>query len=321
MDEESFKELSGLLNKDLIGAEDITNSKPLLAHYTSIDTIEAMLKNSELWLSNPLNMNDHQEVLAGLNFTQDAIHASEELGSCFSKDGQLESFVEAFYSWKNKYGETEGFDLYAACFSKHEERLTDGQLAMWRGYGDFGRGAAIVFDTSKIAPLYDSPLIIAPVQYASDEERKKWCRDKVSILARYFSTKDSLDDDFLSGAAHHFFRRMLLFSLYTKHIGFSEEREWRLVYLKSHDFETQLSGMYSYANGKNGLEPKLKLKLRADTPYFSDDFVLDDIIHSIIVGPRASSPLSRYAVQRMLKEIGKDTLADKVVVSSIPFRG
>ena len=37
--------------------------KPLLAHYTSISNLEKILKDDEIWLSNPLFMNDLEEVL------------------------------------------------------------------------------------------------------------------------------------------------------------------------------------------------------------------------------------------------------------------
>jgi hypothetical protein len=41
--------------------------RPLLAHYTSISTLERILVNDEIWLSNPLYMNDMEELRFGLN--------------------------------------------------------------------------------------------------------------------------------------------------------------------------------------------------------------------------------------------------------------
>jgi hypothetical protein len=35
--------------------------RSLLAHYTSIPVLEAILRNNEIWLSNPLFMNDMEE--------------------------------------------------------------------------------------------------------------------------------------------------------------------------------------------------------------------------------------------------------------------
>ena len=37
----------------------------MLAHYTSIEAMENILKSNELWFSNPLFMNDIEEVIFG----------------------------------------------------------------------------------------------------------------------------------------------------------------------------------------------------------------------------------------------------------------
>jgi len=41
--------------------------KPLLAHYTSMRVLETIIRTKEVWLSNPLFMNDIEEVRFGLN--------------------------------------------------------------------------------------------------------------------------------------------------------------------------------------------------------------------------------------------------------------
>jgi hypothetical protein len=39
------------------------NKRPLhLAHYTSLDVLEKITQTNEIWFSNPLFMNDHQEM-------------------------------------------------------------------------------------------------------------------------------------------------------------------------------------------------------------------------------------------------------------------
>ena len=44
----------------------LQKERPLLAHYTSISAMERILQNSEIWFSNPLFMNDLQEMRFGL---------------------------------------------------------------------------------------------------------------------------------------------------------------------------------------------------------------------------------------------------------------
>src|SRR5687768_9747708 len=40
--------------------------RPLLAHYTSIQTLERIMANDEVWFSNPLYMNDMEELRFGM---------------------------------------------------------------------------------------------------------------------------------------------------------------------------------------------------------------------------------------------------------------
>jgi hypothetical protein len=39
---------------------------PLLAHYTSLEVLEKIMTTNEIWFSNPLFMNDLQEVRFGM---------------------------------------------------------------------------------------------------------------------------------------------------------------------------------------------------------------------------------------------------------------
>lgn len=61
---------------DINQGETFPTKRPLLAHYTSIDALESILSKNEIWFSNPLYMNDLEElrfvILEGANaFRQD----------------------------------------------------------------------------------------------------------------------------------------------------------------------------------------------------------------------------------------------------------
>ena len=55
---------------------------PLLAHYTSITVLESILRNEQLWFSNPLFMNDTQEIRFGINEGIALFEASEYPIAC-----------------------------------------------------------------------------------------------------------------------------------------------------------------------------------------------------------------------------------------------
>lgn len=78
--------------------------------------------------------------------------------------------------------------------------------------------------------------------------------------------------------------------------------------------------MFDYHLGPRGIEPKLKFKVRPIAGSTPANFSLEQLIDRIILGPSAASLLARDAVCRMLEKIGKPQLADRVVMSGIPYR-
>lgn len=190
---------------------------------------------------------------------------------------------------------------------------------MWRGYGGNGNGAVIVFDTAKLTDLPSSSLIIAPVEYGSTQERIDWIDNKLKEFSALL-VKLKLKDEHLYLGAFAIFERIKLFSIFTKHHGFSEEQEWRVAYLKNRDEESKLTPMISYAIGRHGVEPKLKLKLEPIEGHMPEGVSLNEFVHQIILGPSISTPLAKAAFERMLEKVDKPGLKSKVMASTIPFR-
>ena len=52
---------------------------PLLAHYTSIRTLERIAETGEIWFSNPLYMNDVDELRYGMTLGFDAVRTHQGL--------------------------------------------------------------------------------------------------------------------------------------------------------------------------------------------------------------------------------------------------
>jgi hypothetical protein len=62
MDEAAIIKLFEPLYSDIKPETQFAHKKPFLAHYTTIQTIEKIISSKELWFSNPLYMNDLEEV-------------------------------------------------------------------------------------------------------------------------------------------------------------------------------------------------------------------------------------------------------------------
>ena len=149
-------------------------------------------------------------------------------------DARAAIMQNAFANYYSEFSQQDAFDTYVFCLSEHQRDNTDGILSMWRGYGQHGEGVALVFDTAALTLVPTSPLIIARVSYASDHERSS---QLAKLLAQWASlaAQANLPDDKLFIGAGAAFGAIKNYALTTKHTGFLEEAEWRVIYYPERD--------------------------------------------------------------------------------------
>lgn len=146
--------------------------RPLLAHYTSINSLENILRSNSLWLSNPLFMNDLNEVRFGvLNGVETfrGLPLQELLSISATEANEISNAFNEFF----EYDRNENvIDTYVFCLTEHDPSNVDGKLSMWRAYGDHGKGVALVFDFSgpNLEPQ-SSPLALTKVKYATEADQ------------------------------------------------------------------------------------------------------------------------------------------------------
>lgn len=319
MEDTDFYKIFFPLWNDINDKESFPKKRPLLAHYTSIESLESILSNDEIWFSNPLYMNDIEELKFGMLVGANTFRQSNQLKSACKSDTRHKLLLDSFNYYFNEFDYKHAFDTYVFCLSEHDKDDSDGLLSMWRGYGGNGKGAAILFNLEKANYVENSPIIISSVEYATTDQRHKWIEEKILQFSNLLA-ESNIPDGKLYLPAHYFFERLKLFSLFTKHKGFSEEREWRVVYMIERDINNKIGKMFHYEIGENGIEPKLKLKISPIDGIIGEDVSLENLISKIILGPTLSTPLAITAVQRMLDKIGKSSLTDKLIASTIPFR-
>lgn len=314
--EQEVWELFTPLWADLDGPMMWPNYKPLLAHYTNVTAFEGILKNDEFWMSNPLLMNDHEEMRFGLLEGDKALLQSDEMRKACGSEERYGIFLEHYAQQYDLYANGRTLDTYVGCFSLHDpSKDQDGRLSMWRGYGSEGNGVAIVLNTALLNPVSESPLMLAPVAYGTREERLSWIDEFIKHFAQLFAASH-LSDEEIPVAVSAFFQRLKTFALFTKHKGFEDEREWRMVYMIERDDQSLYKDCLSYFIGPSGVEPKLKLRrlIEFGLPSFAP------LIHSIITGPAASTPLGVASLKRMLETVNKPELVERVRGSGTPFR-
>jgi hypothetical protein len=307
------------LYEQTMRGEHFPNVKPLISHYCSTATMEAILRYEQIWFSNPLLMNDLDELRFGMLTGRERFRIHEGLRNMLTPRQHYDGFRNLLEHYFDSFAREGAFDVYIACFAQHQPDDRDGLLSMWRGYGANGNGACIVFDTGRLNEVPESPLIIGKVDYADRDTRIRRIDGILDAFCELFAQCQWNEGD-LNLAAWVLFERLLVFSLYTKHQGFHEEREWRLTYMKHRDSHGLLSDMLDYHIGPRGIEPKLKFEIKPLRGATDSSTFIDSLVHRIILGPTASADIHRLSVERMLKTIGREALISKVVSSTIPFR-
>ena len=195
---------------DIHGQEALLDEKPLLAHYTSLSTLESILKNRQIWLSNPLFMNDFEELSFGMMEGRNLFLQSTEVVKATRTKDRYSIVQGAFENFYNKFQNEHAIDTYILSFCQHDAVDDDGKLSMWRGYGASGDGACIVFDSSKITPVDSSPLMFGKVDYASRAERLEKMNGYILQVCSVMNGKE-IPDDKLWRASYYLFERFKIF--------------------------------------------------------------------------------------------------------------
>lgn len=292
-------------------------ARPLLAHYTSLPVLEAIAAHGEVWMSHPLLMNDTQELIGGLDAARAIFLRNAPLQDALGN--RATEFARWYQIFESQFLANDAFDTYIFCLCEHDPDDYDGALSMWRGYGGNGSGAAIVFNTANLVVVEDTPFILGRVSYRSALDRDKVLQ-RLAEKAAATLQKDGPIDQRPSHMAEVLFRAALQSALFTKHSGFREEREWRLVYMREMDPAVSDRRFHVHL-GARGSEPKLRLPIATDPLLSGAPIDLDTLIERILLGPTASSKLAVFAVQRMLFSYERTRLlSSSVVASTTPFR-
>ena len=311
-----WDQLSPLLWDDVDEASTFPAKRPLLTHYTSMAALKAIVEGDKIWFSNPLHMNDWEELVFGMTEGRNIFRDNEEIRTACKTPSVHEKLVGYLDAFLGDYDRTHLLDTYVFCLSEHDSDRTDGLLSMWRGYGDSGNGAAIVFNSAVVEVNEDSPFIVAKVEYASVNQRREWLKRKATVVGNTIRDLE-LDDNALMEVADLWMERTKQFALFCKHDGFADEKEWRVVYLSERDRKGDFRSMIGVEMTANGLEPKLRLEVR---PGLLGNLSLEGAIERIILGPTVSEVMVERTTKRMLELAGKGTLSERVVVSTIPLR-
>ena len=245
----------------------------IVYHYCSLESLNSILKNRSLRLTNILKSNDSMEIswicrYYDAEFKRAYENASDLFRSKISSErlmGYVKLFTDEFFNENHA-----DFRYYVTCFSYQNDLLSQ-----WRGYADDGRGAAIGFDLDvlkevvTVSPEISKPSIVSlhKISY-SEAEQREVVLDKVMNC---FEKK---------------FLKLFQESVYMKNPFFREESEIRLCEFSPKQFlmgrEVELSlGARLYNYSYYVKESQLISYVDFD---FSD--CLDQLIKELVIGPK-----------------------------------
>ena len=275
----------------VIGEADMKKQKNIGYYYCSLSTFFNIIKNHSVFLSDPLQMNDTDEI------TWVCKHMPRS-------DDESLKHVKAESEKASKYIHEHGQNnIFIGSYSKGEDILSQ-----WRGYGNDGRGVSIGFDLHLMCER-NARLTLKDVRYRTTikkSDMQSWASilhsaEEMGRSARHIdnpptlyacneaaalaSANDNMSD---SDPYKPILNRMLPELATYKSACFKEEMEMRLIYKE----DVRLERLISRINGdeQKYLDSALYHDFRTVAADYVTEYVIlpfkEDEIVSVCTGPK-----------------------------------
>lgn len=265
-------------------------------YYCSMSTFLNILKSKQIYLSDPLKMNDYLEIKWYLDRLNDQKSNEDEFESIFDMmkmrsyiDFTFEELVESL----NSKGQR---SIYICCFSKESDILSQ-----WRAYAEDGKGVSIGFDLEKLK-IADN-FLIREIIYENNVVQDKIEND-VEIVADTISTVLSEHEITMKEEQIDVFLHELIPELAKyKNPAFSEEKEIRLIYCDDLKFEKIIDRYGTFMEKWKSKELERDFRIVESnniTEFVKLDFDPDSI-EEICIGPKCL--LSKNDIRNIVKKL------------------
>jgi hypothetical protein len=287
-----------------------------LVHYTDAAAAIGILRSKQFWMRNAACVNDFLEVEYGRGCLQAAYKSPG--GQAFKDTvdqlfpGLWQEVADKYNAWSPHLTRV----TYLACFSEHRKGEDGcGRLSMWRAYGGGVPVAIVMRHQPFIAPSDAIGAYTYPVSYLTESE----FGSRFDLVAKSVETNADfvreLGREYLLGALFEVFKTS---TLCTKHRGFSEEIEWRVVYTHEMTESSRLVRGVETIRGMPQVVFKIPLQNVPNEGFVGAE--IPEILDHVIVGPTEYPAVVREALVDLLGEAGVPDAASKVVISDIPIR-
>ncbi|MEN2787850.1 DUF2971 domain-containing protein [Sphingomonas qilianensis] len=287
-----------------------------VAHYTTAENAMNIITGKSIWLRNSALMNDFSEIKYGKERLVDALKRQmAEIDTILG--GAHHQLATEIINWLVEVEEPINTHTYLTSFAEHSENDFLGKLSMWRAYGGPVAGVAIVFNTDVFESEEVGQALNAfmyPVLYGQAEFDRHFDQI-VANLRSHGDLLEQLPRARVKSVLFHTFQDLVLT---TKHPGFAEEEEWRVI------FAPPLFGPAHMDKGIHTIAgiPQVvhKIKLGDQSPINLPELELDRLVHRVVVGPCQYPQQVAYALDTALQAAGVKNSRDRILISDIPLR-
>lgn len=287
-----------------------------LVHYTGARAAMSIIQNAEVWMRNATCMNDYSEVQHGLECLASAYRSESGQKLRKALDDWFPGFCKEFESLFDGWQSELRIGTYLLCVSEHEnDEDTLGRLSMWRAYGD-ATGVALVM---KAAPFFNESDALqaytSPVAYLS---AKGFEREFGALAGSILENAEFLRTLQREQISHLLFNAFLFAGLCTKHPGYVEEREWRVIHCPKLHPSERLVKAVEIVGGAPQVIYKIPLKDVPDEGLTGIEIA--ELLDRLIIGPTEYPAATYDAFVELLRDAGVPNPEKRVCVSEIPLR-
>jgi hypothetical protein len=275
-----------------------------LYHYTSLEGLMGITESNVLWASNPLYLNDSQELTLAQSIYRRLI--TERLPLPPDRLEEMKVLNQLDY-WLS-LGVINNHMIFVSSFSEK-----DNVLSQWRGYTPEGKGVSIGLDPGKTERLANFQGYRLLKCVYEPQHQNEIATDVLNAIINYSLEKGPDSGKHETESYRSCFEDctelLLVSSVIMKHISFSEESEWRLVSpisTKTND------STVNYRAGKSTLIPYANFRLL-------EEGELNLNLDSIWVGPTPNINLSMTSMSNYLSSKGVRTNRG-INNSQLPYR-
>jgi hypothetical protein len=292
------------------------NGNRLFVHYTTAENAVRIISNGEIWLRNARTMNDFREVEYGVDCLMRAyggaaggslLRLMDELyaGSGAELDSRFKAWIPGFH-----------WDTFLLCISEHHMiRDQMGRLSMWRAYAS-ENGVALVLNKEVFRSNSDGlKAYISPVRYSTESTfDAEFSATVAGMRAEVETLRQLAREDLIN----HVFHALRYACVCTKHPGFAEEKEWRVIHSPALAPSDRVKIQVEPIRGLPQHVAKIKLEDDPESGFVGAN--PDALINRIILGPCQHPNTMRRALVDVMDQKRMANAMARVFSSDIPLR-